>query len=482
MYRKTAKELRDAFVSGEVSATEIATYFLERTKAHDGEIGAYIAVYDDVLAQAKELDEKKARGEPLGKLAGVPIGIKDNIHIKDEISTCASKFMKNYRALFDATVVESMRREDALFMGKMNMDEFAMGSATETSAFLQTRNPWAPNCVAGGSSGGPAAGVAARFCPLSLGSDTGGSIRQPASYTGTYGFKPTYGRVSRFGLVAFGSSLDCIGPFANSVEDIALCMEVLAHHCSRDATSLSQDHEPFLDRLNDPIGGKKVGVPWHLFDDLHGEIRDAFLSQIETMKERGLEIVDVDLNMSKYAIPVYYIVSTAEASTNLARFDGVQYTARAETETLDELYDLSRDAGFGSEVKKRILLGTYVLASGYQDAFYNKARKVRTLVIDEFNAAFEKCDVIALPTAPTLPFPHGSIVDAAEMHKQDIFTIPANLAGIPGISMPIATSTNGKPIGMQILAPQMQDSRVLRFAHHLTTGTYTPPAFDKEHA
>ncbi|MDN3507981.1 MAG: Asp-tRNA(Asn)/Glu-tRNA(Gln) amidotransferase subunit GatA, partial [Simkaniaceae bacterium] len=416
MYNKTAKQLRDAVHSGELTATAIATYFLERTKTLDHDIGAYIALHDNVLEQAKRIDEKKARGESLGKLAGVPIGIKDNINIKGETTTCASKFLENYNALFDATVITSLRNEDAIFMGKMNMDEFAMGSATETSAFLQTRNPWATDCVAGGSSGGPAAGVAARFCPLSLGSDTGGSIRQPASYTGTYGFKPTYGRVSRYGLVAFGSSLDCIGPFANSIEDIALCMEVLANHCSHDATSLSQDHEPFLDRLNDPIGGKKVGVPWHLFDDLHGEIRDAFLSQIERMKERGIEIVDVDLKMSKYAIPVYYIISTAEASTNLARFDGVQYTKRVETETLDELYDLSRDAGFGSEVKKRILLGTYVLASGYQDAFYNKARKVRTLVIDEFNAAFKKCDVIALPTAPTLPFPHGSIVDAAEMH------------------------------------------------------------------
>jgi aspartyl-tRNA(Asn)/glutamyl-tRNA(Gln) amidotransferase subunit A len=483
MYRKTAVELAKMFREGALSAVEIATYFLNRAKILDKDVGAFLRLMPErVMKKAHELDAKRARGEPLGKLAGVPIAVKDNMNIKGELTTCASKFLENHRAIYDATVITAMEKEDALLLGKTNMDEFAMGSSNERSAFQMTRNPWAPNCVPGGSSGGSAAAVSARFCPISLGSDTGGSIRQPAAFTGTYGFKPTYGRVSRYGLVAFASSLDQIGPFANSVEDIALMMEVLGKHCPHDGTSINRGMEPYLDELDQPIQGKKVGVPWQFLENFDGELRTSFDNSLEHMRNLGLEIVEVDLNIVKYAIPMYYILSTAEASTNLARFDGVQYSSRSkEAKTLDDVYDLSRNEGFGSEVKKRIMLGTHVLASGYQDAYYNKARKVRTLLIENFKKAFSTCDVIAMPTTTTPAFPFGSIVDAAEMHMQDLYTVSANLAGIPGISLPVGLTTSEKPIGIQFLAPQLEDARVLRFAHHLAKATSFSPNIPKRY-
>lgn len=481
MYNLSAQEITRRFKEGEVKASEIASYFLTRAEKFDPEIGAFLRLFPErMMAKAKKLDEKREKGETLGKFAGVPVAIKDNMHIKGEITTCASKFLENYTAPFDATAVRLLEEEDALLLGKTNMDEFAMGSSNEKSAYQLTRNPWAPNCVPGGSSGGSAAAVSARLAPLSLGSDTGGSIRQPAAFTGTYGFKPTYGRVSRYGLVAFGSSLDQIGPFANTIEDTALAMEVLAQHCTHDATSINKGKENFLDTLSDPINGKKVGIPWSLLEGHDGELRHGFDYALDCMKGLGLEIVDVDLSIIRYAIPMYYVISTAEASTNLARFDGVQYSKRSSSaKTLDEVYDLSRNEGFGPEVKQRIILGTHVLASGYQDAYYNKARKVRTLLINDFKKAFSTCDVIAMPTTTTPSFPFGSISDAAEMHLQDLYTVAANLAGLPAISIPTALTSSEKPIGLQLYGPQLEEGRVLRFAKHVSDAVNFSPNIPK---
>jgi aspartyl-tRNA(Asn)/glutamyl-tRNA(Gln) amidotransferase subunit A len=341
-----------------------------------------------------------------------------------------------------------------------------MGSSTEHSALKRTNNPWNLACSPGGSSGGSAAAVAARFAPISLGTDTGGSIRQPASLCGTFGFKPTYGRISRFGLVAFGSSLDQIGPFANSVEDIALTLEIIGRHCPKDSTSIPKEADHFMDQIKKPIHGLKIGVPWHFLEGLEEGTRKAFDAAIETYTTLGAKIVEVDLSVFKYAIAVYYIVATAEASTNLSRFDGIKYGVRSQrAKTLDEVYDFSRQEGFGDEVKRRIMLGTFVLSSGYQDAFYKKAQKVRTLIINQCKDAFKQCDLIAMPTSPYPAFKTGSIQDPLQMYLADIYTIPANLAGLPCISLPIGFSSDQKPIGMQLMGPQLHDVQVCQAAH-----------------
>ena len=486
MYKKSAHELHQAFVEGKLTASEIAASFLQRIQVLDGDLQAFLNIFSDrIMEKAEKLDGKRAAGQPIGKLAGIPIAIKDNMQIKGETTTCGSKFLSNYTAPFDATAIRLIEEEDGLIIGKTNLDEFAMGSSTEHSAYQTTRNPWNLSCAPGGSSGGSAAAVSGRLAPISLGSDTGGSIRQPAAFTGTVGFKPTYGRISRYGLVAFGSSLDQIGPFANSVKDIALMMEVMGRPCDRDATNVKATPEPYLDHLEAPVQGKKIGVPWSFLEELSENNRKIFDQNLQGLKSAGAEIVEVNLDKLKYSIPIYYILSTAEASTNLARFDGIRYGKRSEkARNLDEIYDLSRKEGFGPEVIQRILLGTFVLSSGYQDAYYKKAQKVRTLIIQEYKKAFEFCDLVAMPTAPGPAFEIGGIEDPLEMYLQDLYTVSANLAGLPAISIPTGKDKNDLPHSIQLLGPQMGDSKVLNYAYQfekeLNLTGFIPPLFDKE--
>lgn len=471
MYELSAHQLHEAFVLGEFSAVEICEYYLKRIEKIDPKVGAFLQVLPELaLEKAKETDKKRAEGKPLGRLAGVPVGIKDNIHIKGERTTCASKMLSNYEALFDATVVKLLKEEDALLIGKTNLDEFAMGGSTEHSAFLDTRNPWNLACTAGGSSGGSSAAVAARLCPLALGSDTGGSVRQPASYCGILGYKPTYGRVSRYGLIAFGSSLDQIGTFAQTAKDMALTAEVLGVHCKHDATSADHPKENFIKHLKDDFEGLKVGVPYKFIEDLSEEAKESFESSINLLKKIGAEIVEIDLTVLKYSIATYYILATAEASTNLARFDSIRYGNRdPHSVTLDDIYDLSREFGFGFEVKRRILLGTYVLSSGHSISYYKKAQRVRTKIIESFEKAFSQCDIIAFPTTPTPAFELGSVQDPVSMYLMDLYTTNANLSGLPGISVPSGFSKDGKPIGIQFLAPSMQDAFLIGCAHAFET-------------
>ncbi len=469
MHRYSALALHAKFLKKELSALEIVDYSLQRIAKKDPLLSAFLCTYEErVRHKAKHLDQRLKEGKPVGKLAGVPVAIKDNIHLCGEITTCGSKFLENYKALFDATVVRLLEEEDALLIGKTNLDEFAMGSSTENSAYQITKNPWDLKRSPGGSSGGSAAAVAGRLCPLALGSDTGGSIRQPAAFCGIVGMKPTYGRVSRYGLVAFASSLDQIGPFATNVEDTAYILEVLGKHCSHDSTSLNIPHANYLNTLKNPIKGSRIGVPWKFIETLSDEARRNFEHSLDAFKNLGAEIVSVNLDLFKYAIAVYYILATAEASTNLARFDGIRYGKRApEAKTLEEVYCLSKQQGFGPEVKRRILLGTYVLSSGYQDAYYRQAQKVRTLVIRQCQEAFSLCDIIAIPTSPTAAFEVGGIQDPLEMYLQDIYTIPANLAGLPAISLPSGLNSQGLPLSVQLMAPQLADASLLTHAFAL---------------
>lgn len=466
MHKQSAIEIRDQFLSGERTAQAIARAYLDRIAKFDSKIGAFLHVMEEkILIQAEELDKKRAANKPLGKLAGLPIAIKDNILVKGEIATCGSKFLTNYRAPYQSTVIDLLLAEDALIIGKTNMDEFAMGSSTENSALQKTCNPWNLKCTPGGSSGGSAAAVAARFCPLALGSDTGGSVRLPASFCGVVGYKPTYGRVSRFGLVAYGSSLDQIGPFSCNIKDTALMMEVIGRHCPKDSTSIAEGPEEYLSQFNSSIKGMKIGVPWQFLEKLADEPRKAFEQSIDAIKQLGATIVEVDLSILKSSVAVYYIIATAEASTNLARFDGIRYGQRSpRAKTLDEVYDFSKEEGFGPEVKRRIMLGTYVLSAGYQDAYYRKAQKVRTLILNSYKAAFAQCDLIATPVSPFAAFEIGTIKDPLQMYLEDIYTIGINLAGLPAVSLPNCLTKDGKPIGLQLIGPQKQDRRVLNAA------------------
>lgn len=486
MHTLTAIQLRDRFLEGAVTAEEIASYFLDRIERLDPEIGAFLHVLKDrTLERARQLDQKKKEGKPLGKLAAVPIGVKDNIHIEGVPTTCASKFLEGYKATFSATVCDLLEEEDALLIGKLNLDEFAMGSSNENSAFKPVKNPWNTGCVPGGSSGGSAAAVAARLCPIALGSDTGGSIRQPASFCGVVGFKPTFGRVSRYGLVAFGSSLDQIGPITTCAEDAALVMEVIAAHCDLDATSLPEEKADYLPALQKPLKGTTIGVPWHFLESLSPEILNNFKASIKTLEGLGCKTLEVNLDVLKYSIAVYYILSTAEASTNLAKFDGVRFGKRSKNaQTLDEIYRFSRSEGFGAEVKRRILLGTYILSAGHKDDFYVKAQKVRSEIIKHFDAAFSCCDIICIPTSPIPAFEMGALQDPLQMYLQDIYTIPMSLAGLPTAAMPSGFTEDSKPLGIQFIAPQTYDIEALRIAHHYQTAApfsrEIPPAFNKE--
>jgi aspartyl-tRNA(Asn)/glutamyl-tRNA(Gln) amidotransferase subunit A len=482
MHHLSAYDIHQHFIHGETSAEAIVTHFLKRVEQYDQKVGAFLSVYHEkALQKARELDIRRRSGNHLGKMAGIPIAVKDNIHVKGELTTCASKFLSNYKAVFNATVTSLLEEEDAIILGKTNLDEFAMGSSTEYSAFQKTHNPWNLQCVPGGSSGGSAAAVAARLCPLALGSDTGGSVRQPAGFCGIVGFKPTYGRVSRYGLVAFGSSLDQIGPFASTTKDIGMIMEVIGKHDSKDATSLPIHQENYFDLFNDPVSEKKIGVPYHFLEYLKEEAKENFIQSIEQLKSLGCQIVDIDLSILKYSIATYYIIATAEAATNLARFDGIRYGVRAQGDTLDQVYCRSRTEGFGAEVKRRILLGTYVLSSGYQDAYYKQATKVRIKIIEEYQKAFQKCDVIATPVSPVAAFPLGSIQDPLQMYLQDIYMIGANLARLPAISVPSGFNREKKPFGLHFLSDRREDRLVCQIAYAFEKSTgyakEIPPLF-----
>lgn len=485
LYRFSAKKINELFLKDVITATEIAEYYLSRIESHNGQLGAFLQVLSErVLQKAKRLDQKKKENKPLGKLAGIPIAIKDNIHIENQITTCGSAFLENYVAPFDATVVRLLEQEDALLIGKTNLDEFAMGSSTENSAFFPTRNPWDLTCTPGGSSGGSAASVAARLCPISLGSDTGGSIRQPAAFTKTVGFKPTYGRVSRYGLVAFASSLDQIGPIANYCEDIGLIMEVIGSCCEKDATSLNLPNESYQENIPASFENITVGIPSNFIKNL-GKENKAFQDSIHILKSLNAHVIDIDLDVLKHSIATYYILATAEASTNLARFDGIRYGNRSsKAKTIDEVYKFSRQEGFGKEVKSRIMLGTYVLSAGHKAHLYMKAQKLRQMIIDAFDKAFSTCDFIVLPTSPSSAFTIGSLQDPLDLYFQDIFTICANLAGIPAISIPSGFDNHQKPLGIQIMGPQLHDVAVVKYATVLekafSIADKIPPLFDRE--
>ncbi len=469
LFEQTAASLAADIKSKKVSAKEVTDALLARIDAHDKNIGAFTCIdAEGARAQAAEIDSRIAKGESVGALAGVPVAIKDNIHVTGMPTTCSSKIMKPFVPPYDAFVTKKMREAGAVFLGKTNLDEFAMGSSTENSALQITHNPHDFERVPGGSSGGSAAAVAAGFSPLALGSDTGGSIRAPASFCGCVGLKPTYGVVSRYGLVAFGSSLDQIGPFGRTVEDTALLLSVIAGHDPKDSTSRAEPVDGLNAPLNPSAKGLKIGLPKEYFetDGLSDEVRNSVLAAVDALKSEGAQVQEVSLPMIKYAVPTYYIVATAEASSNLARYDGVHYGSRAEgTDNIIDLFSKTREEGFGPEVKRRIMLGTYVLSAGYYDAYYLRALKVRTRIAQDFDKAFEQVDVIASPVAPDTAFKLGELInDPLAMYLSDIYTISTNLASVPGISVPCGTDSKGMPVGLQLMGRRFEDARLLSTA------------------
>ena len=476
----SALALRDAVVGGQVSAVEAVRAYLDAIEAIDGAVGAYNEVHAErALARAEEIDRKRAAGEALGPLAGVPVAVKDNICCAFGKTTCSSKILANFRSPYDATVVSRLESADAVILGKTNMDEFAMGSSTENSGFAPTRNPWDTSRVPGGSSGGSAAAVAARMCAAALGSDTGGSIRLPAAFCGVVGLKPTYGRVSRYGLVAYGSSLDQIGPFGRDVTDAALLLQTLAGHDPRDSTSVERPVPDYLAGLDTPVENLRVGLVREFRSEALGaEIRAAVDRAVEALAAAGAEVVEVSLphnridvdadgQLSSYAVACYYIVAMAEASSNLARYDGVHYGHRTAEPVgnIVDLYSRTRAEGFGEEVKRRIMLGTYALSAGYYDAYYLKALKVRRLIKNDFDEAFKNCDVLIGPVSPEPAFRLGAKTDdPLKMYLSDIYTISANLAGIPAVSVPAGLSEAGLPLAVQLLGDVFSEDKLLRAA------------------
>ncbi|PYS91990.1 MAG: Asp-tRNA(Asn)/Glu-tRNA(Gln) amidotransferase GatCAB subunit A [Acidobacteria bacterium] len=461
----TIERIKERRASG-VSVREVVEPAVNAAESLNETLNAFLQI--DRAGATKRAAELDASGETAGALAGVPVAIKDNICVRGLQTSCGSHILGNYHAPYDATVVERINQAGAVIIGKTNCDEFAMGSSNENSAFGVVRNPWDTARVPGGSSGGSAAAVAARIVPVALGSDTGGSVRQPAALCGVVGVKPTYGRVSRYGLVAFGSSLDQVGVLAANVRDAATVLSVIAGRDAHDATTADVPVPDYASELTGEIKGARLGVSRALLGEgLDAEVRASIEAAIEAYRELGAEIVEVDLPTAPYAIAVYYIIATAEASSNLARYDGVRYGFRAEeSENLRAMYRRTREAGFGPEVKRRIMLGTYVLSSGYYDAYYLKAQKVRALIKDDFRRAFETCDAIITPTAPTTAFMIGEKVDdPLAMYLNDIYTVTANLAGVPGISIPCGLSNAGLPIGLQLLGPHWSEAILLRLAH-----------------
>jgi len=462
----TISELRSKLGRREVSAREVIAACLDRVRMIDGQIHAFLS-YDeqDALAQAEAADKALASDGAHKPLLGIPVGIKDVIAVKNQPLNCASKILDKYISPYDATVIEKLKAAGAIVFGRLNMDEFAMGSSTENSAFGTTRNPWDTSRIPGGSSGGSAAAVTAHECLASLGSDTGGSIRQPAALCGCVGLKPTYGRVSRYGLVAFASSLDQIGPFTRDIRDAAVMLAVLSGHDPRDSTSVPEPVPDYVAALDGNIKGLKLGLPREYFiGGVDPEVSRAVQAAVKQLEKLGAEVVEISLPHTDYAVATYYIIATAEASANLARFDGMRYGLRVEGADPIQLYSKTRGAGFGAEVKRRIILGTYALSSGYYDAYYGQAQKVRTLIQRDFDAAFAQVDVLVSPTAPTTAWKLGEkLDDPLAMYKGDLATIPANLAGVPGISLPAGLADeDGLPVGFQILAPARADDRLYR--------------------
>ena len=469
LYELSGHQVRSKILSREVSAEEVVKSVLERTAQLNSAINAYLNVDDEgAIARAKEIDSRLADGERMGELCGIPIAVKDNMCTLRMPTTCSSKILENFVPPYEATVVEAILEEDAVVIGKTNLDEFAMGSSTENSAFGVTHNPWDTARIPGGSSGGSAAAVAADLAAMALGSDTGGSIRQPAALCGVVGLKPTYGRVSRYGLVAFGSSLDQIGPITKDVFDAGLLLNAIAKHDPKDSTSAPEPTPNYVANLESDMAGVKIGLPKEYFGDgLDEEVEKAVRAAADTYAKLGAELIDISLPHTEYAVATYYITATAEASSNLARYDGVHYGHRTprKSDTI-ELYSRSRSEGFGAEVKRRIMLGTHALSAGYYDAYYLKAAQVRALFRRDFDQAFEQADAILCPTSPTPAFKIGEKTqDPLAMYLSDVYTISANLAGIPGISIPCGFSSEGLPIGLQLMAEPFDEEKLLRIAY-----------------
>ena len=464
----TVHELQEKLNAKELTISDITKAYAERIKEKEQDIGAFVTVLaDEAVEKSKEIEEKINRGESKSTFAGIPIGIKDNLCTKGIKTTCSSKMLENFVAPYDATVVEKLNNEDMINLGKLNMDEFAMGGSTENSALKKTRNPWNLNTVPGGSSGGSAAAVAANMVPWALGSDTGGSIRQPSAFCGVVGLKPTYGLVSRYGLVAFASSLDQIGPITKDVYDSAMLLNLIVGHDPKDTTSVNRTTVDYTKALKNDVKGLKIAVPKEFFGDgINPEVKAKLQEAIEKYKELGAVVEEISLDIAEHALATYYIIACAEASSNLGRFDGIRYGYRSEkSEKLRDIYINSRSEGFGPEVKRRIILGTYVLSSGYYDAYYKKAQKVRTLVAKEFEKAFEKYDVILTPTSPTVAFEFGSKSSPLEMYLSDICTVSVNIAGLPGISIPCGVDSNGMPVGMQLIGNKYAEETILNAAY-----------------
>ncbi|MGB9755550.1 MAG: Asp-tRNA(Asn)/Glu-tRNA(Gln) amidotransferase subunit GatA [Desulfurella sp.] len=459
MIEKTLHELIELIKKRDISAKEIYKEQIKVIKEKNPDLNAYISLIEDV------------QSEESGSLFGLPIAIKDNIMIKGHKTTCGSKMLSNFESIYNATVIEKLEKASASFIGKTNMDEFAMGSSCETSCFGPTKNPWNKSRVSGGSSGGSAAAVASGLAIAALGSDTGGSIRQPASFCGVVGLKPTYGRVSRYGLVAFASSLDQIGPITRDVKDASLLMNIISGFDPKDSTSVNIEVPNYLESLTEDLKGIKIGVYEAALDSVSKEIALSIENAIQTYKKLGAEIKKIDLPHIKYSISDYYILACAEASSNLARFDGVKYGYRSNDESIEEMYVNTRSEGFGAEVKRRIMLGTYVLSSGYYDAYYVRSLRLRHLIKMDFDKAFEQVDAIILPTTPTDAFKIGAVTKPLEMYLSDTFTIPANLAGLPAISIPCGTSSNNLPLGLQILSNTFKEDILLKVAY----------AFEQQH-
>ena len=470
MLDASARTIREGIAAGRLSAVEVCRAALDRLDAVNASLNAFnLVARDRALARAAEIDRGRAAGDALGPLDGVPVVVKDNLCVRGMRTTASSRILEYFVPPYTATAVERLEAAGAVIVGKTNCDEFAMGSSNENSAFGPVRNPWATDRTPGGSSGGSAAAVAARCVPLALGSDTGGSIRQPASFCGVVGLKPTYGRVSRYGLLAFASSLDQIGPFARTAADAALALSVLAGPDPADATTSHHEVPDFAAALTGDIRGLRVGIPRaFVAEGVDDGVRRAFDAALETLKSAGAALVDIELPHAKYAIPVYYLVATAEASSNLARYDGVRYGYRSTREvegSLKMMYSRTRDEGFGAEVKRRIMLGTYVLSAGYYDAFYLKALQVRTLLRNDYEHAFDRVDVVAMPTSPTPPFRLGEKTDdPLQMYLADVFTVSANLAGLPAISVPCGFAGARLPVGLQLTGRMFDEAMLLRVA------------------
>jgi len=481
----TAAELGKKIKEKEVSAAEAVRALLAQIRLLDGDINAYVTIDEEgALKRAREVQRLIDDGALKGPLAGVPVAIKDNMCIKGMRTTCSSKILDTFHPSYTAEAVLNLEKAGAVILGKTNMDEFAMGSTTETSAYGVTRNPWNKNHVPGGSSGGSCAAVAANECFYALGSDTGGSIRQPSSFCGVTGIKPTYGTVSRYGLIAYGSSLDQIGPIAKDVTDCAIILETIASYDKKDSTSVKREEYDFTSALVDDVKGMRIGIPKdYLGEGLDSEVKDAILKAAAVLEEKGAVVEQFDLNLAEYAIPAYYVIASAEASSNLSRFDGVKYGYRApEFEGLHQMYKRSRSEGFGEEVKRRIMLGSFVLSSGYYDAYYLKALRTKALIKQAFDKAFETYDVILGPAAPTTAPELGeSLQDPLKMYLGDIYTISVNLAGLPGMSVPCGKDSNGLPIGLQLIGNCFQEKTIIRAAYsYEQSRTYEAPEMIKK--